>query len=202
MFTYAHVAAVSRPAPQAFATFGDAINTCFEILLGNIDVNSDLRALGGLQSVAGALWFWSYELLVYMVLLNFLLAIIVDAFSEVKEKTHETVGIHTELFQLMRDKWRSLLGSFSPNYISDAKLGDLLRQWAGEGDDKDDSPEVREEKRKLLTVSDPTASMLGKRPALRFVLPALPHWIAACLCFGTSTTSYSRVAAPNPALPP
>ncbi|PNW70325.1 hypothetical protein CHLRE_17g715300v5 [Chlamydomonas reinhardtii] len=139
-------------AIPAFATFGDAINTCFEILLGNIDVNSDLRALGGLQSVAGALWFWSYELLVYMVLLNFLLAIIVDAFSEVKEKTHETVGIHTELFQLMRDKWRSLLGSFSPNYISDAKLGDLLRQWAGEGDDKDDSPEVREEKRKLLTI--------------------------------------------------
>ncbi len=39
----------------------------------------------------GALFFWSYELLVYMVLLNFLLAIIVDAFSEVKEKTHETV---------------------------------------------------------------------------------------------------------------
>jgi hypothetical protein len=28
---------------------------------------------------------------VFMVLLNFLLAIIVDAFSEVKEKTHETV---------------------------------------------------------------------------------------------------------------
>jgi hypothetical protein len=83
---------------------------------------------------------WSYELLVFMVLLNFLLAIIVDAFSEVrqlrdaepvmvvhssvcmnqhclrpryrpthvllcfitqvKEKTHETVGIHTELYQV------------------------------------------------------------------------------------------------------
>lgn len=35
------------------------------------------------QSAAGALFFWSYELLVFMVLLNFLLAIIVDAFSEV-----------------------------------------------------------------------------------------------------------------------
>lgn len=60
-----------------------SINTCFEILLGNIDVNTDLRALGGLQSVAGILFFWTYELLVFMVLLNFLLAIIVDAFSEV-----------------------------------------------------------------------------------------------------------------------
>ena len=70
--------------PQAFSTFGESINTCFVILLGNIDVNTELRALGGLQSVAGALFFWSYELLVFMVLLNFLLAIIVDAFSEVR----------------------------------------------------------------------------------------------------------------------
>ncbi len=68
---------------QKFATFGDSVNCCFEILLGNIDVNTELRQLGGLQSIAGALFFWSYELLVFMVLLNFLLAIIVDAFSEV-----------------------------------------------------------------------------------------------------------------------
>ncbi len=88
------------------------------------------------QSVAGALFFWSYELLVFMVLLNFLLAIIVDAFSEVKEKTEETVGIHTELFMMARDKYRSVMGSFSPNYISDDKLGKLLKQWAGE-DEKD-----------------------------------------------------------------
>ena len=53
---------------------------------------------------------------VFMVLLNFLLAIIVDAFSEVKEKTHETVGMHTELAHLLRDKWRSLLMG-RPPYI-------------------------------------------------------------------------------------
>ncbi len=41
-------------AIAAFSSFGDSINTCFEILLGNIDVNEQLRALGGLQSVAGA----------------------------------------------------------------------------------------------------------------------------------------------------
>ena len=142
-------------AIKAFATFGDSINTCFEILLGNIDVNTDLRNLGGLQSVAGALFFWSYELLVFMVLLNFLLAIIVDAFSEVKEKTHETVGIHTELYTLLRDKWRGLLGRCSPNYISDQKLGALLRQWAGE-DDKEEAKKAAAaqaaEAEKLLTV--------------------------------------------------
>lgn len=37
-----------------------------------------------MQGVAGSLFFWTFELLVFMVLLNFLLAIIVDAFSVVK----------------------------------------------------------------------------------------------------------------------
>ncbi len=69
---------------QEFASFGDSVKTCFGILLGNIDVNTKLRELGGLQSAAGAVFFWSYELLVFMVLLNFLLAIIVDAFSVVR----------------------------------------------------------------------------------------------------------------------
>lgn len=33
-----------------FATLGTSINTCFEMLLGEFaDVNSDLRALGGVQ---------------------------------------------------------------------------------------------------------------------------------------------------------
>jgi hypothetical protein len=34
-----------------FATFGDSINTCFMMLLGEFaDVNTALRALGGLQA--------------------------------------------------------------------------------------------------------------------------------------------------------
>ena len=61
-------------------------------MLGDISVNDDLKMLSGLQGVAATLFFWSFELLVFMVLLNFLLAIIVDAFSEVKENAHETTG--------------------------------------------------------------------------------------------------------------
>jgi hypothetical protein len=45
--------------------------------------------------------------------------------------------------QLLRDKWRSLLGSCSANYISDAKLGNLLKQWAGdESDEKKQEAQV------------------------------------------------------------
>lgn len=97
-------------------------------------------------------------------LLNFLLAIIVDAFSEVKEQTNETVGIHTELFMLLRDKWRGMLGRCSPNYISDKKLGALLRQWAGE-EDKDAANAARmaelEQAEKLITVRQGCGSCMG-----------------------------------------
>ncbi len=61
------------------------------------------------------------------------------------------VGIHTELYTLLRDKWRGLLGRCSANYISDAKLGDLLRQWAGEDRDAGDE-QAAADRRKLLTV--------------------------------------------------
>jgi len=51
-------------AIEEFQTFDNSVNTCFEILLGNIEVNTKLRALGGLQSIAGAFFFWTYMLLV------------------------------------------------------------------------------------------------------------------------------------------
>ncbi|KAK9819873.1 hypothetical protein WJX72_003501 [[Myrmecia] bisecta] len=122
-------------AIQKFSSFGRAVDTCFAILLGDISVNDDLKQLSGLQGLAGTLFFWSFELLVFMVLLNFLLAIIVDAFSEVKENTSETTGLHTEVGQMVREKWRSLTaGCLNSNYVPDKRLGQLLRQWGGEDD--------------------------------------------------------------------
>jgi hypothetical protein len=44
------------------------------------------------QGAAGVLYFWSFMILVFLILLNFLLAIIVDAFSEIKEGTKERTG--------------------------------------------------------------------------------------------------------------
>eukprot|EP00798_Chlamydomonas_sp_ICE-L_P008812 gene8812-33683_t len=130
-------------AVSKFATLGDSITYCFEMLLGNIDVHKELQDLGGVLAFSGELFFWTYELFVYLVLLNFLLAIIVDAFAKVqsliadilvrnvKEETQETTGVHTELFHLLSDKWRGFMGHFSSNYIADEKLGSLLKQWAG-----------------------------------------------------------------------
>jgi len=119
---------------EGFRSFGSSLDTCFEILLGEIGVNSELRVLTGLQGIAGTLFFWSFELLVYLVLLNFLLAIIVDAFSEIKENTSEHISVHTEIGQMVVEKWRSVTSCFSRRrHITDARLGQILQTWGADG---------------------------------------------------------------------
>lgn len=136
---------------QAFSSFGSSVDTCFEILLGEISVNAELRALTGLQGLAGTLFFWSFELLVFMVLLNFLLAIIVDAFSEVKENTTEQTGLHTEVGQMIAEKWRSVMSCFGRGqHIPDRRLGQLLKQWGGDDDSDDDGYQPNEKHLRLL----------------------------------------------------
>lgn len=57
---------------------------------------------GFLQNTVGQLYFWSFELVVFMVLMNFLLAIIVDAFCEVKEATSSSSSVLQDLAEVVR----------------------------------------------------------------------------------------------------
>ena len=144
---------------RSFSSFGRSVNTCFEILLGDISVSAQLKELTGLQSLAGTLFFWSFELLVFLVLLNFLLAIIVDAFSVVKENTSETTNIHTEIFGMVRQKWRDFIGRMTDaNYVPYDRLGAMLHRYGTLDDetnhDDDDVPKMR----KSIKVGD-----LGER---------------------------------------
>eukprot|EP00951_Prasinocladus_malaysianus_P019101 scaffold154251_cov39-Prasinocladus_malaysianus.AAC.2 len=86
-----------------------------------------------------------------MVLLNFLLAIIVDAFSEVKENTTEQTGLHTEVGQMIREKWRSVMSCFGRSqHIPDRRLGQLLKQWGGDDSDDEDNAGTVEKHLRLL----------------------------------------------------
>lgn len=115
----------------AFSSLSRSIHTCFEILLGDISINTQLKELSGLQSFTGVLFFWSFEIVVYLVLLNFLLAIIVDAFSVVKETTSETTGMPEEIFTMMKMKWRNLKGRIlDRRFIPYEKLGAVLRNYS------------------------------------------------------------------------
>ena len=68
------------------------MNTCFALLLGDISIKEQLNQLDGLQGVVANVFFWTFEVLVFLVLLNFLLAIVFDAFCEVKESSFDPKG--------------------------------------------------------------------------------------------------------------
>jgi hypothetical protein len=108
------------------------------------------------DGISGSLFFWTFELLVFMVLLNFLLAIIVDAFSVVKDNTSESTGLHEELGQMMREKWRAMLGRMlNVHYIPSNRLSTLLKHWAGSDMDAAKSKEAAvEDQQKRIKVWD------------------------------------------------
>ena len=49
------------------------------------------------------IYFYTFNIFVLMILFNFLLAIICDAFGEVKANASESVSVTTELAPMMRD---------------------------------------------------------------------------------------------------
>merc|ERR1711924_207563 len=63
-----------------FAGMGRAATTVFQILLGDFDY-SELSLVGRLDT---AIWFVSFMLLVNLIMLNMLLAIVLDRYTEVK----------------------------------------------------------------------------------------------------------------------
>ena len=87
----------------------------------------------------GQLYFWSFELVVFMVLMNFLLAIIVDAFCEVKEATASSTSLLEDLRELVRVRTadvRAYVGAplawlrGKPQRITSTQAGIMLRQLA------------------------------------------------------------------------
>merc|ERR1712100_470532 len=65
---------------QEFSTFGRAFLSCFIVLLGDFDVDS-LYTSGHAMAL---IWFLTFQILTVMIMLNMLLAIIMDTYSEVK----------------------------------------------------------------------------------------------------------------------
>merc|ERR1711998_620293 len=113
------------------------MGTCFEFLLGEIGVNGELKELAKDGSFvftsyfAGQFFFFTYALLVQQILLNFVLAIIVDAYSEVKSESHETVGILTEITEIFSDTWKKNLKRIGlyKTYVPNHRVRLLLEAW-------------------------------------------------------------------------
>jgi len=61
---------------------------------------------------ASVMYFWTYQILVFMILLNFLLAIIVDAFGEVKATLSNEKSMYEEIAHIAHEKYLSFGNAF------------------------------------------------------------------------------------------
>jgi hypothetical protein len=115
-----------------FSTFEESFHTLFKNLLGDVEYFVvDLVELPGLTYVVAMIYFYSFNIMVLFILFNFLLAIIVDAFGEVKANASETISVHTELNPMISDSWRSFSKyfGFHRSHIPSAKLLAHLKRW-------------------------------------------------------------------------
>jgi len=101
---------------REFHSIGSSCNTCFMVVMGDFGWYVDLQSTpnllpSGIPRIAVAIWFFAYMFLVSIVLLNMLLAIILEKYTEVGA---ETLGPHARTIwhQAFRylDRTRKLRG--------------------------------------------------------------------------------------------
>jgi hypothetical protein len=86
-----------------WSELGRAVHSTFEMTLGNFAY----ARLHSVASVSAAIWFWVYVVLVLFVLINVLIAIIMDHYLMVKSRIGEVgVGIWSQVVGMIQDfKW-------------------------------------------------------------------------------------------------
>lgn len=90
-----------------FRTFGRSFTTCFEVLMGEFDWASDMKAAGRTLSY---IWFISFQILMALIMVNMLLAIVIDTYTDVKSKLHDDSSLQKQLCQIWKDWMRIRAG--------------------------------------------------------------------------------------------
>ena len=135
---------------SSFATFEAALNTLFADLLGDVRFLDQLQTLTGWSYYGAMAFFWSYNVVVYFVLINFLLAIICDAFGVVKANASESTGMFTELIPMMQESWKTQMRKFGlyQNHVPEAEVRQTLHRMLGNADWKQgDDMRARQEQK-------------------------------------------------------
>eukprot|EP00004_Rigifila_ramosa_P026068 TRINITY_DN7973_c0_g1_i1.p1 TRINITY_DN7973_c0_g1~~TRINITY_DN7973_c0_g1_i1.p1 ORF type:complete len:1397 (+),score=245.71 TRINITY_DN7973_c0_g1_i1:478-4191(+) len=85
-----------------FRNFTSSLNTCFLILLGQLDVNNQLGRLP--TAFPAIIWFWSFLFFVYFILVNVLLGIIVASYNQIiaENKKKRLRSLPSEVMDLVR----------------------------------------------------------------------------------------------------
>ncbi|GMH94595.1 hypothetical protein TL16_g12950 [Triparma laevis f. inornata] len=86
-------------ARRGFHTLMLSMHTCFSILFGDIDLTNDFVNSDNVQ--IGFVFFYSYMAIVFFVLLNILLAILVDAYMDVKTQAEDSKTMISEICDVL-----------------------------------------------------------------------------------------------------
>jgi hypothetical protein len=85
---------------DGFSNIQRSINTCFLVLMGDFDVES-MQQVGRVMT---GVWFWSFMILVLLIMLNMLLAIIMDTYTNVKGQISSSETLCEQASELVR-RW-------------------------------------------------------------------------------------------------
>ena len=113
-----------------FADLAVAINTSFTSILGDFSWYPTLEAPPGIQGLLGTAYFWIWETVMILVLLNFLLAIICEAFNTAKSSATDSTSVAEEMRIMLVELWRQATDS---GHVADSAVLAQLVQWSGEG---------------------------------------------------------------------
>ncbi|GBG28878.1 Polycystic kidney disease 2-like 2 protein [Hondaea fermentalgiana] len=113
-----------------FSTLPRSLNSCFSILLGDISVIDELLVHPNVG--AAVIFYYSFIFLAYFILMNILLAILVEAFVEVKRSAEFSKSLPSEVLQILRSSARSLKPFRTENYMADSEIVELLSDWVAE----------------------------------------------------------------------
>mmetsp|Transcript_15519 Transcript_15519/g.24574 ORF Transcript_15519/g.24574 Transcript_15519/m.24574 type:complete len:870 (-) Transcript_15519:59-2668(-) len=112
---------------QEFSSLPRAIHSCFRAMFGDFDWDI-MKEIGFLKA---GIWFWLFMIVMYLILLNMLLAIIMDAYTNVAEQAKTADPLWKELQKMWRRKMETRRGER-------VKLNDVYAKFLEEfdGDEK------------------------------------------------------------------
>jgi len=103
---------------EDFANFARTFHTVFRIMLGDFDWE-ELREIGRPQAY---IWFWSFQWLVVLIMLNMLLAIIMDVYTEVKSHIGRAETLWSQSYEI----WQRTLQVWKGHAVSLKRVLQML----------------------------------------------------------------------------
>lgn len=91
---------------QEFATLDRALFSSFRAMFGDWDWPS-MEKVGAGRLIA-SMWMWTFQIIVVVLLVNMLLAIILDAYSEVKSRMSLMTTLDAQISEMLRRRRQSL----------------------------------------------------------------------------------------------